>query len=188
VTPGAVAVSSTIPAATGSPAAPQRSSAAKTLLIIAGVIVAFLILGVASSVIIGMKIASRTRVKKDGDKVRVETPFGTVEANQDSDEAARNLGVDVYPGAQALKNTATTTSFGTMRTVAAQFETADPVDKVADFYKKRFPDANVTEGGSDHYTIVQTNKQGVVTVNITAGGAGTQINIANVQRGAKQSQ
>ena len=44
----------------------------------------------------------------------------------------------------------------------------------------------MTEGGSDHYTIVQTDKQGVLTINIAPGGSGTQINIAKVQHGSQE--
>ncbi len=190
VNPGTVAVSSTIPSAGTTPAAPapRQGNTAKTLLIVAAVIGGLLVLGIATSVLIGLKIASRTHVRQEGDKVKIESPFGTVETNQDAAEIAKNLGVDIYPGARALEKNSATVAIGGMHTVAAQFETDDPVNKVADFYKKKFPNANVTEGGSDHYSIVQTDKQGVITISIAPGGSGTQINIANVQRGSRESQ
>ncbi len=188
VNPGTVAVSSTIPSAT-TPAAvtpAQQGSTGKTLLIIAAVIGGLLVLAIAASIVIGLHIARRTHVRQEGEKVKIDSPFGTVETNQDPAETAKQLGVDIYPGARALQDNSSTVAIGGMRTVAAQFETDDPSTKVADFYKKRFPNANVTEGGSDHYTIVQTDQHGVLTINIAPAGSGTQINIANVQRGNRE--
>ena len=65
-----------------------------------GVIVLVGILGVASLGFFAWRVAHRTHVRQEGDNVKVETPFGTVETTKDPEEAARNLGVDLYPGAQ----------------------------------------------------------------------------------------
>jgi len=173
---------------TASPATPpQQRSALKIISIAGAVLLALAVLGIGTSVIVGMKIASRTHVRHEGDKVRVETPFGTVESNQDADEVAKNLGVEVYPGARAVKNTAATVAIGGMRTVSAQFQSDDSVGEVADFYKQKFPNANVTEGGRDHYTIVQSDTNGALTINIAPLGSGSQISIANVQKGSNSS-
>jgi hypothetical protein len=144
------------------------------------------ILGIVASVIVGMHIARHSRVTHEGNKVKVETPLGTVESNQDPDEVARNLGVDVYPGARPLKNGSAIAAIAGMKTATAQFETDDSADKVADFYKTKYPNANVTESNGDHYAIVQTNQNGALTISITPGGGATQINITNVQKGSNQ--
>lgn len=189
VTPGAKPLSSP-PVPVGSPISttpPQQGKGLKTILIILGVVGGVVILGIVASVIVGLQIARRTHVRHEGNKVKVETPFGTVESNQDADEVARNLGVDVYPGARAIQNSGAVTAVGGVKTVTARFESDDSADKVADFYKKKFPNANVTQSGGDHYAIVQTSGDGALTISITPVHGTTQINIANVQRGGNHS-
>lgn len=187
-TPGVISPAS--PAAAGStvaPApAPQQGSGLRTLLIVGAVLAGLVILGIVASVIVGMHIARHSRVTQEGNKVKVETPFGTMESNQDADEVARNLGVDVYPGARPMKNGSAVAAIGGMKTATARFETDDSADKVADFYKQKLPNANVTQSNGDHYAIVQSNQNGALTISITAAGGATQINIANVQKGGNQ--
>ena len=114
---------------------------------------------------------------RDGN-VRVETPFGTVQSTNNPDEAARNLGIDLYPGARVLKgNTAT---IGGMHTVEAEFESDDSADKVMAFYTSRFPNANVTTKDQNHYTIVSTDKKNLITINIEPEDGKTRIKIATV--------
>src|SRR5438132_4820500 len=93
-----------VPAAAvvSTPATPAQSNAVKVILIVVAIVVGLFILGIGTATFIGWRIARHTRVEQDRGKVRVETPFGT----DDSDEAARNLGIDVYPGARALKGKA----------------------------------------------------------------------------------
>ena len=67
-----------------------------------------------------------------------------------------------------------------MKTVSAEFQTNDSPDKVFDFYKKKFSDANVTQSDQQHYTIVSTNHGSIVTINIEAAGSETHFHIANV--------
>jgi hypothetical protein len=69
---------------------------------------------------------------------------------------------------------------GAMHTIAANFETSDPPQKVADFYRSELPNANVNVADGDHYTIVSTKGHSVVTVNVTAENGKTLINIATV--------
>lgn len=149
--------------------------------------VGIVILGIVAAAIVGIQIARRTHVRHEGDKVKVETPFGTVESNQDADEVARNLGVDVYPGARPMKNGSAIAAIGGMKTATASFETDDSPDKVADFYKNKFPNANLTQSGNSHYSIVQTNNGGALTISITPANGTTRINITNVQKGGDRS-
>lgn len=127
---------------------------------------------------IGLRIARHTHVTQSGDSVHVQTPFGTVITN--SADVSRDLGVDIYPGARMLKSNAANVETAGVHTVAAQFETDDPASKVADFYKAKFPDANVNVSNQDHYTIVSTNNKNLITINIEPQGAKTLISVANV--------
>src|SRR5207244_8571171 len=158
----------------------QASSAVKIVFIVVAVIIGFGILGMVTSAFFAWRIAKHTHIASRGDKVRVETPFGTVESTQNSDEAARNIGVDVYSGARALKSSAGAVTFGGLKTAGAEFETSDPPEKVAEFYKQKFPGAMVSTQGDDQYSIVSNEKNRVVTINIESQEGKTRINIANV--------
>lgn len=175
------------PAAQATPPA-QSSSGLKIVLIVVAVIFALGILGAGTAAFIGWRIASRTHVEQKSGNVRVETPFGTVESTDDPSAAARNLGVALYPGAKVLKGKAADVSFGGMHSVAAQFETDDPPEKVAEFYKAQFPNANVAVSDENHYAIVSTADKNIITINIEPEDGKTTIHIANVSgKGAGES-
>jgi hypothetical protein len=178
-----VAAPSGIPAAANS-APPlgsgQSSGALKIILIVAAVIVAVGVLGMATLGIITWRIAKSSHVRQEGDHVKVETPFGTVESTKDPEAAVRNLGVELYPGAQVMKSGAASANFGGVRTASANFETSDSLDKVASFYKAKFPNAMVTTADENHCTIVSNQSKNLITINIQATGDRTQIQIANI--------
>ncbi|MGA7906507.1 MAG: hypothetical protein WCA16_03795, partial [Candidatus Sulfotelmatobacter sp.] len=98
-----------------------------------------------------------------------------------------SLGVDPYPGAQVLKDGAATATFGGIRTASANFESSDSVDKVASFYKSRYPNALVTTTEQDRCTIISNDKKSMITINIEADGGRTKIQITNVSHNADAS-
>ena len=114
--------------------------------------------------------------------MKVETPFGSVETSKDPDQAAKDLGIDLYPGAEVQRNGASSASFGGIRTVTAMFETHDATDKVCSFYKSRFPGAMVTTSDQNRCTIVSNNQKNMVTINIQGGGDTTRLQITNVTK------
>jgi hypothetical protein len=175
-----------VPAAAvaSTPATPAQSNAVKVILIVVAIVVGLFILGIGTATFIGWRIARHTRVEQDRGKVRVETPFGTVESTDDSDEAARNLGIDVYPGARALKGNAANVTMGSMHTVAAEFETDDPPERVAEFYKKKLPHANIAVSDAKHYTIISHDKKNLFTINIEPQEDKTLIHVANISGNA----
>jgi zinc-ribbon domain len=177
---GAVSPSPPTPPVAPAAGTPTTSSGLRTFLIVVGVVIALGILGTVAATLVGLHIAKRTHVSQKGDRVRVETPFGTVTSTKDPEEAARNLGLDIYPGARALKTDAASVVVGGMKTVSAEFQTSDSPDKVFAFYKQKFPDANVTQSDQQHYTIVSTNHGSILTINIEASGDETHFHIANV--------
>jgi len=161
-------------------AVPQSNNALKIILIVVAVIVGLGILGVAAVSFIGYRIATHSRVRNQDGNVRVETPFGTVQSTTDPDEAARNLGIDLYPGAAVVKGTTSNMNMGNMHTAAAEFETSDPADRVAEFYKSKVPGANVISSTADHYAIISTDKKNMLTINIEPRDGKTRIHIARV--------
>src|SRR5208283_3266947 len=176
------------PAAATPPAAAPTggSSALKIILIVVAVIVGIGILGIATVGIVGYRIAKSAHVTTQGNRVKVDTPMGSFSAN-DPDETVKELGVEVYPGAQVQKEGTATATFGSIHTVAANFETSDPLDKVCDFYKSKFPGANVTSSQENHCSIVSGSSDHSVTINIEATGSTTKINIASVSKKSTSS-
>jgi len=178
----AEAATSAVTATAPAPAPTGGSSALKVILIVVAVIVLVGILGIATVGIIGYRIAKSSRVSQNGDHVKVETPFGSVESSKDPDQAAKDLGVDLYPGAEVQRNGASSVSMGSVHTVTAVFETGDAPDKVCSFYKSRFPRAMVTTSEQNHCTIVSNDQKNMITINVEAGGENTRLQITNVSK------
>lgn len=168
------------PSATAQVPSTQGSNALKIILIVVGVFVLIGTLAVASVGFFAWRVARHTHVRQDGNNVKVETPFGTVESTKDPEEAARNLGVDIYPGAQVLKHGTASASFGGVHTVSVSLESDDSVDKVTNFYKSKFPKAMVTASDSSQSTIVSNDRKNLITINIKADGDRTRILITNL--------
>ena len=183
------AVSGAVPApAAAPPPAPAPtggSSALKIILIVVAVIVVLGILGVATVGIVGYRIAKHSHVNQQGDRVKVDTPFGTFSAN-DPEQAAKDLGVEIYPGAQVQKEGTASATFGSIHTVTANFESNDPLDKVCNFYKEKFPGARVTSAEQNHCTIVSSDQGNSVTINIESSGDVTRLQIAAVTKKASE--
>jgi hypothetical protein len=194
---GAAVLTSTLPPVASSPAvgaAPPSPSAApvatppptsgggvlKVILIVVGVIALVGILGIASLVFFVRRVAQHSHVRQEGNNVKVETPFGTVETPKDPQDAARNLGVDVYPGAQVMKEGSVSMSFGKVHTTALTFGTTDSVDQVCSFYKPKFPNAMVVSSNDNECSIVSNDKKNMITINAKTEGGKTKIVISNV--------
>jgi hypothetical protein len=102
---------------------------------------------VAGTAVLGMLAGCRVHVDKGANgqekTVQVDTPFGGVHVNTDQVSAAE-LGLPIYPGAQALsrdgkhKSADVHMGFGEweLRVKAASYSTADNEDKVTEFYRK----------------------------------------------------
>jgi hypothetical protein len=177
-TPGAVAAP--LPPA---PPASQGggSSALKIILIIIAIIVGLGILSVGAFSFFVYRVAKSAKVSQNGENVKIETPFGNISAN-DPDQAIKELGVDVYPGAQVQKQgTASATLFG-MHTVTANFESSDSVDKVCDFYKTKFPNANIKSSDQNQCSFVAGAQGNSTTVSIQSRGDGCRFQIVSVSK------
>jgi hypothetical protein len=162
----------------------QGGGALKVILLVVGAVVLLGILGITSLVFFATRVARHSRIRQDGNNLRVETPFGSVETTKDPDQAARNLGVDLYPGADLLKDGAASATFGGVHTVSLSSESSDSVDKVAGFYKSKFPNAMVTSSDAGRCTIISNDHKSMITINIEAEGGKTKIQITNVTRKA----
>lgn len=167
------AVSSTAPATGG-------GNALKVVLIVVGVIIVLGIIGIATLAIVGIHIAKNAHVTQNGNQVKVETPFGSVETSKDPEKAARDLGVDIYPEAKVDPNGAAVVTMGKMHTVTVNFDSSDPPEKVCSFYRSKFPNASVSNSGENRCTIVSKDSKNIVTINVESSGDGSKFHIATV--------
>jgi hypothetical protein len=179
-----VAAAPGVVATSAAPVTPTTggSSALKIILIVVAVIVRIGILGMVTVGIVGYRIAKSAHVSQQGDHVKVDTPFGSVETSKDPEQAAKDLGIDIYPGAEVQKNGASSATFGNIRTVTAMFESSDAPDKICTFYKSKFPAATVSSSHQNHCTIVSNDRKNMVTINIEGEGDTSKIQITNVTR------
>ena len=175
----AAATTAGAPAVSAAPAAPaQGSSALKIILIVLAVIVGLGILGMGTCAFMVHRALHRMHRNSDGN-VHMETPFGTVDSTQDPAEAARNVGVDLYPGATVAKEGSANMTIGGMHTASVELETSDSPSAVNDFYKAKFPNAMSSAQG-DRYTIIAGDKGNMTTINIEPRDGKTRVHIAKI--------
>jgi len=183
--PAASAPAASAPATTGAPTQGGGGSAVKIILIVVAVVVG---LGMITAGI-GAYFVHRAYVKvkqshieeKDG-KVKIESPFGNLETSTDPGEAAKNVGVDLYPGAEVSKDGTATMTIGGMHTATAVLETSDSPDKVAAFYKSKLPHSAYSSNQGDHYSMMSGDKDDMTTLNIESRGDKTIIQISRVTK------
>lgn len=170
-----------VPAAPA-PASTGSSSALKIILIIVAVIVVIGILGLATISFIGYRIAKSSHIHEENGNVKVDTPFGKVETSSDPAQVAKNLGIDIYPGAEIQKGGAATATFGSIHTVTASFSTTDSLDKVCAFYKARIPNAMASNADDTHCNFVSNDQKNMITVNAQTNGDVVKIQVSNVSK------
>ena len=162
------------------------SSALKIILIVIAIIVGLGILSVGAFSFFVYRVAKNAHVTQKGDNVKIETPFGNISAN-DPDQAIKELGVDVYPGAQVQKQgTAAVTLFG-VHSVTANFESGDSVDKVCEFYKAKFPNANIKSSDQNQCNIVAGEQGNSTTVSVQSNGDGCKFQIVSLSKKSASS-
>jgi len=140
------------------------------------------ILGFASLGLVAWRVARHSHIRQDGNNLKVDTPFVTVETTEDPQKVVRYLGVDSYPGAQVLKEGATSATFGGVHTASLNFETSDSADKVCSFYKPKFPNAMVMSTETDQCTIVSNDQKNMITIAVKTESDKTRIVISSVSK------
>ncbi len=101
---------------------------------------------VAALLLSGCSIQSKDKGDKEGKKVDIESPLGSMHVETNQQAKAQDTGLPVYPGAREGPpdpddNTSRANvsmgfaGFG-LKVVAAKYETDDSADKLKDFYRK----------------------------------------------------
>jgi len=162
------------------PAPAQKSGGLlKPLLIIFGVLALLAIIAIAGIVGVGLYVAKQAKVHQGADgSTKIETPFGNIEA-EDPVKTADKMGIEVYPGAEPMKNAGGSVSFGTFSAGSASFETTDSTEQVAAFYKEQYPRAVHSESNGIHSFSVNS-KDKVVVISVQPQGSKTSITLAQV--------
>ncbi|PYX69886.1 MAG: hypothetical protein DMG78_20755 [Acidobacteria bacterium] len=168
--------------APGPPPSKGGSSALKVILVIVGVIVLIGVLGMVTCGIVIHRAIKSAHVSQKGDNVKVETPFGNMETSTDPEQTAKDLGVEIYPGADLRKEGTASVTFGSLHTVTANFESNDSVDKVCDFYKQKFPSAQVASSDQTHCSIVSGDKGNSTTISVQSSGDGSRFTIVSMTK------
>jgi hypothetical protein len=181
------------PAQTYPPAAqtytPQPAKASggggamKVVLIVVGVFVLIGCVSLAGLIFAVHRVKNKLRngvhITQNGDNSVVDTPFGRASTSTgDARAVARQIGVELYPGATAGESS--TSQFGKMSSSTIKLTTTDSVAQVAKFYQSRYPHAMVSQENADKFTLVGTDKDGTLTVTAESTGDGTRIEIAKV--------
>jgi hypothetical protein len=145
----------------------QGGGALKIILIVIAVIIGLGILSARRNPSPSSdRIAKRSR-HQDGDHVKVETPFGSVETSKDR---KRRLAKDL--GSRSLSRSAAPERrrrFGRFRqecTPAASFESTDPVDQISASTNRNFP-TPWSPPPTGRCTIVSNDQKNMITVNIS---------------------
>lgn len=160
------------------PPAKQGGGALKIVLIILGVLLLLFVISIAGVVGFGIYVAKQAKIQQTANGAKIETPFGNIEAD-DPAKTAEKMGIDVYPGAEPVKNGGGSVSFGAFSAGSAMFETTDSVDQVAAFYKDQYPKATHTESNGVHSFSVNS-KDKVVVISLQPQGSKTSITLAQV--------
>jgi hypothetical protein len=161
-------------------AATGGSNAVKIVLIVVAVIVGIGIIGAVTVGFVIHRAIRGTHIESRDGNVKVHSPFGNVETSTDPEEAAKNLGVDVYPGSSVVKGSAANMTFGKAHTAAAQFETSASPDTVAQFYRSKYPSATFSSSEADHFTLIAGGKDNVTTITVEPEEGKTRISISRI--------
>lgn len=186
VTPaaGAAAASApaSAPAAAGVPAPAPAQKSGGALKIVLIILAILLIIGAIIAGVVGYgiyKLKKSVNISQSGDSAVIETPYGKFGGGTlSSSDAAEQLGVDLYPGAEQEGDAASGT-LGNTSTVSITLMTSDTVDQVAQFYKSRYPKA-MTTSTDGNFTLVAGDKTSMLTINAEDSSGRTKITIAKI--------
>ena len=156
------------------------SSALKIILIIVAVVIGLGIICIGALGYFAHRVYKSTVIQDSNGHTRIKSPIGNVETSDDPDEAAKNLGVDIYPGSTVVKGSTSNVVFGKAHTSTAQFETSDPPASVAEFFKTKYPGAIYSSSDTNHFSLVAGGKQDITTINIEPEDGKTRVAISRI--------
>jgi hypothetical protein len=177
----------------GTAAAPapqaKSSSGLKAVLIIFGVLAVICVIGIGAMVggvfFLKHKVESSVKTDSKGEVTSVNIGGLKVDASRDGAAITNKLGVEIYPGAEPIANKASSTTFGGLTQMHAQFTSEGTVDDVFNFYKEKYPQANIVEN-ADSKTLVQGSEdKELLTIIVRDEGGRTVLHITKMTKSAQ---
>jgi hypothetical protein len=193
---------STTPQPPRPPLPPPAPRSGSHVVAIALMVLALIILVSVVALWTGFRILSRSvhvQVNDGGGEkkeVSIKTPFGGIEVNKDKTVSEASLGLPIYPGAvQSKNNNSARVNLGffgkeNLRVVAANFDSTDPIEKVADFYHKRLGTevTKFTQKNNEGKTVFEIKKSDSErNVALKDNGEGTGIELVRVSHGKEDT-
>jgi hypothetical protein len=137
------------------------------------------VLGLIVVSFIRPRFAHPPSFQMDGNHLRMELPTVTLETNNPQ-QAARDIGAEVYPGAKLMKDGAVSNATRNFQMACVSFESSDSLDKVASFFEARYPNARVTiSQDQNHSMIVSKNKRNTILISLEGQRDRTIIQVTN---------
>ncbi|HWR37376.1 MAG TPA: zinc ribbon domain-containing protein [Clostridia bacterium] len=175
-TPVAAAQPTVAPPAVQPVVTKSSSPVVKIVIIVVVILVG---LGIVSAAITGYmayKVKKAIGVDAAGNVTSVDTPFGKISSETNAGKVAENLGIAIYPGAKALEG-ASAGTFGNVSFGGAEFETSDPMDKVAQFYKNSYPKAAFAGSDENNFSMMVGTPDGLITIALESSDGKTIIRL-----------
>lgn len=154
----------------------------KVILISLGVVVLLVAVVLAGIGYMAHRFARESKVTKSEDGNTVETPFGRFETSKDSAKILEAIGVDAYPGATPREDGANSMAIGGMEVSNVALETGDSPDQVLEFYKQKYPDAQLVDSGEVKMLHWNDGEKDTITVQIRTEGGQTVVQLSRTKK------
>jgi len=170
------------------PPPPPRKREGNLLWIVLGVVAFAAVLTLTGAYILARYVASQINVDvrqtARGKSVDVQTPVGNIRVNEGQPS---DVGLPIYPGAQQSKSKGANVSIDApnkgVNVAAAEYETDDAVDKVADFYRDQLGKDFIEKKEAGAVTFTWKSGERHKVVGIKRHGGRTHIGMAVVDEG-----
>jgi hypothetical protein len=179
---GSTAATATAPAKAGG------GNALKIILMILGgmFLVAVLVVG-AFVFFVKTKIdeaKESIRTDASGNVTSVDTPFGKLEASQDAQKILQDLDVPMYPNATQTEGGSSSMTVNNTTMSNVRLETPDTMEQVLEFYKERYPDANIVDTAESKMISMgeQDKRMLIITITKSETSGMTEVHISNTAK------
>ena len=182
-----------IPATAAPAVAPAKaggSNALKIILMVLGGMFLIAVLVVGAGVFFVKKKVDeardsfKTETNSSGTVTSVETPFGRLEASKDAEKILKDLDIPLYPNAKQAEGGTSSMRINNTTISNVQLETEDSMDEVLEFYKGRYPDANILDNPDSKMLSMGQQDKHMLVITVTKNEASgvTDIHIANTEK------
>jgi hypothetical protein len=173
--------------AAAAPAQQQQKSGSNVLKIVLIVVAVIAVISIGGAMagffMIKRAVSNAVNTESSGNVTSVNIGGTKIETLKDSKLVADKLGVDVFPGATPEDTGAGSMTIGGMTTTHAQFSTEATPDEVFEFYKTKYPDAQMIDQPESKTLMQGSEDKELLTVNVTTEQGKTVIHITKITKG-----